>query len=941
MFGKQKIMRLCQGSFTHSLLILFLCVGLLPLITVSVFEYFDAKEVLTDGHYRQLSTINVMLGQEIETNYNTVFDHLAANADDAKRFIQQLKTKQQTSGQTLQQYLLTSDFQQQRMEHSNAFHKLLKYYHYTQLLLTDNTGVVLFSADTPHLTGKSLLLKNTTLTKALNQAFLQKRWQFFVENSAFFSDTTVSEQQNLKQKKTHFFVLPILDEQQNPVGALITGTDEHPFFKTDNELGKYIVSYLMDEHLNLRFIMPEKTAVSAEAVTGSEEVFVDNPLVRGWLDNQQRYINNETIVQYKNSHKVAVLGVAQSLNISGIPMLLITEIPEDKVFFKIKKFKSYVVTLLLSMVLVAIFVSIFFAFYISRPIKQLISQMRQVMQGQYVHTEPLLYKNEIGELSRTFTTMTLRLKKVSEENNHQLWRQQGLIELNDVLRSETTLQVLAQKSVGWICDYFDVIAGEIWFCKTALSYGTEQQLLAKTVRKTACLSSCQYNTQFSLIFQRQVVGKLILSNNKAFTLSQQALTKLISDPLTISLCSVRVYQQLQQASEYKSDFLATMSHELRSPLHSILMLSQVLEENRTGNLNLEQQESAMTIYRVGHQLLHMVNDILDLSRVEAGQLEIIKETFSLQNILKTLTVQFDLQAKEKSLRFFVINKANCHTLCTDSHRLLQILQNLLSNAVKFTDKGGVTLTIDNHAADQLTFSVTDTGIGIPEEKQALIFQAFHQVDSSDSRRYGGTGLGLTISQKLTTLLGGTLGIHSKQDEGSTFTLTIPYVQTAEKQISQQAGQLNTFTLATHSNSNKLITDTTVHTQYKEQIKGISVMLVIQDLRQAFYLSSLLEPLNIHVKLVNHKAVLKDKLIAEPETEIICIEEELLHFTDAIINEASFKKTSVILLSTYSNKRAKTFPISIHKIVAVPCTLNELLNAITNSLRKDSSAETKE
>ncbi|MCK6440219.1 MAG: ATP-binding protein, partial [Planctomycetes bacterium] len=246
----------------------------------------------------------------------------------------------------------------------------------------------------------------------------------------------------------------------------------------------------------------------------------------------------------------------------------------------------------------------------------------------------------------------------------------------------------------------------------------------------------------------------------------------------------RKAQELAVASKYKSEFLANMSHELRTPLNSLLILAKSLAENEGGNLTPEQIESAKIIHSGGHDLLNLINDILDLSKVEAGKLDVQFESIEAESIGKALRRQFDPVAKERNLAFDIKIEDDL-SLVTDRHRLTQILKNLLSNAFKFTSKGGVTLNIatarelpkqfsgrwDGEAV--IAFSVTDTGVGIPEDKQHVIFEAFQQADGSTSRKYGGTGLGLTISRELARLLGGELHLVSKEDQGSTFTCFLP------------------------------------------------------------------------------------------------------------------------------------------------------------------------
>jgi HAMP domain-containing protein/CheY-like chemotaxis protein len=245
--------------------------------------------------------------------------------------------------------------------------------------------------------------------------------------------------------------------------------------------------------------------------------------------------------------------------------------------------------------------------------------------------------------------------------------------------------------------------------------------------------------------------------------------------------------ELALTSKYKSEFLANMSHELRTPLNSILILGQQLTDNPEGNLSGKQVEFARTIHGAGTDLLNLISDILDLSKIESGTVTVEAEEIYFQNLVDRVAAPFRHEAENRKLAFDVrVDPSIGRSIITDAKRLQQVLKNLLSNAFKFTEAGGVRL--DLHAAAEgwnsshpvlsqsplvVAFSVTDTGIGIPLEKQRIIFEAFQQADASTSRRYGGTGLGLAISRELASLLGGEIQIRSIPNEGSTFTLYLP------------------------------------------------------------------------------------------------------------------------------------------------------------------------
>ncbi|WP_242167623.1 MULTISPECIES: response regulator [unclassified Pseudomonas] len=240
--------------------------------------------------------------------------------------------------------------------------------------------------------------------------------------------------------------------------------------------------------------------------------------------------------------------------------------------------------------------------------------------------------------------------------------------------------------------------------------------------------------------------------------------------------------ELQRSSKYKSEFLANMSHELRTPLNSSLILAKLLAENPQENLSAEQVKFAESIYSAGNDLLNLINDILDISKVEAGKLEVRPENSSVVRLVDGLRGMFEPLAADRKLGFQVEVQEGAPTLLfTDRQRLEQILKNLLSNAIKFTEQGEVSLSVSRAPGEGIAFTVRDSGIGIAPDQQESIFEAFRQADGTTNRRYGGTGLGLSISRDLATLLGGSISVTSEPGKGSVFTLVLPeqYVEREE------------------------------------------------------------------------------------------------------------------------------------------------------------------
>jgi HAMP domain-containing protein/CheY-like chemotaxis protein/signal transduction histidine kinase len=304
-------------------------------------------------------------------------------------------------------------------------------------------------------------------------------------------------------------------------------------------------------------------------------------------------------------------------------------------------------------------------------------------------------------------------------------------------------------------------------------------------------------------------------------------------------------KELALTSKYKSEFLANMSHELRTPLNSILVLGQQLADNPDGNLTSKQVEFARTIHGAGTDLLNLITDILDLSKIESGTVSVQAEEVFFNSLLDMIARPFRHEAESRHLNFEVQTDPNLtRSMVTDSKRLQQVLKNLLSNAFKFTEHGSVRLSVfaaetgwsEDHPvlgklASVVAFEVTDTGIGIPPEKQRLIFEAFQQADAGTSRKYGGTGLGLAISRELAGLLGGEIQLRSMPEKGSTFTLYLPQtyvgpstgIAITDAKASAVSTQRRASVVVSPERSNEQIPDD------RENIKeNDAILLIVED-----------------------------------------------------------------------------------------------------------------
>jgi signal transduction histidine kinase/DNA-binding response OmpR family regulator/CHASE3 domain sensor protein len=327
-------------------------------------------------------------------------------------------------------------------------------------------------------------------------------------------------------------------------------------------------------------------------------------------------------------------------------------------------------------------------------------------------------------------------------------------------------------------------------------------------------------------------------------------------------------RQLTLTSKYKSEFLANMSHELRTPLNSLLILSKLLSENGEGNLTDKQVEFSRTIYSSGCDLLGIINDILDLAKIESGKMEVNISEINIEDLVNFVEKSFRPVATEKNIDFNIVLKEDVSRYFeSDAQRIQQVLQNLLSNAFKFTDNGKVTLEIASvsEAIDdpKISFSIIDTGIGIPKEKQKLIFEAFQQADGTTSRKYGGTGLGLSICRQITSLLGGDIFVKSEEGRGSSFTFIVGnYKELKEDKVNDS-----------HLDETSRSLDFRSHRTFKETIKmeqnqpsdlepnkSIKRLLIVDDdVNQRTSLMELIGEMNVIIKTVSTGAEAMEEL----------------------------------------------------------------------------------
>ncbi len=396
-------------------------------------------------------------------------------------------------------------------------------------------------------------------------------------------------------------------------------------------------------------------------------------------------------------------------------------------------------------------------------------------------------------------------------------------------------------------------------------------------------------------------------------------------------------EDLEKASKYKSEFLANMSHELRTPLNSIILLSKLLTQNQNKTLNDKDMEKSAVIHKAGNDLLLLINDILDLSKVESGQMDLLYEDVQTSRVGDEMRGLFEALAEEKGLKFIINDNFNA-SFSTDVTKLSQVLKNLLSNAFKFTKEGSVVLDFAQDG-ESMVISVEDSGIGIPEDKLGTIFEAFKQVDGSISREFGGTGLGLSISKTIVDLMDGEISVVSEFGKGATFIISLPLIE--GKKIQKEAPQEILKVKEVQAPKVKrgeitsMLQDEEPEESYENEFSGKNILIVDDDSRNIFTLTSTLESMDAEVfSAFNGKEAYE--LLEEEEDEIdLILMDIMMPVMDGLIAMGNikaddrFKDIPIIAITakTMPEDKQKCLDAGANDYLAKPLQQNSLVSMI--------------
>ena len=615
--------------------------------------------------------------------------------------------------------------------------------------------------------------------------------------------------------------------------------------------------------------------------------------------------------------------------------------------------------------------------------KDIVKHAKKIIEGDY--SFEIKPRSKKDELSKVLASMTETLKISEMEHNTQSWLKNGLNSLNIKISGEQTLKGVSRKTLLFLGEYLRASSGAIFIFNKSkqnleryASYALSDNLQQTFELKEGLIGEVAFSKQTivlkdlathekhiisgtihkkpstlyiaPLIYKDMLIGVIELTFlgdiDKKKELFIKETTLIVAPALYVTLqrwelnkllkitqnTNKRLKQQttkLEEANRYKDEFLSNITHELKTPLNSIILLSKLLLQNKTANLSGDEIKKAEIIYNSGNELLRLIEDLLNVSKVEAGESALDIYNINSQNFLEEMRDIFDPIAQEKGLAFYTFDKYNGN-FDTDRNKLSQIIRNFISNAVKFTHKGKIELTIqaDPTSTERILLSVKDTGVGIPKEKYNLIFEAFKQADGSINKKYGGTGLGLSISKKFASLLNGKIHVKSELGVGSTFYLSIPsniadgdiikeiptkeYIPTIEEKIKPI--------------QKKVLKE--IPSDQKTNL-DLNAMVIDSDAKNVFTISNTLENLNLTVfKALNssmaHEILSNNKI----DINIIGINmsnKDSLRLIEQIRNNQKHNNSAIIAIidKNLPQDKVKSIKAKVNEIISEPID-NELL-----------------
>ncbi len=832
-----------RGSLARNLLLWFLLLSLIPM---SLTAWIGYRQAINSLH----ETVSHELAQDAHSNarfIKTWFDYRfmdirtqAGNQQNAE-FLIALQNSFRASNETLKTFTRSATWRSLAGQHQQNLVLFSRQYDYIyNLFLIDKGGNILFTVARKRDLGTNLFSDRYASTR-----FASTARRSLESGQTLFSDLEYHAAAD--GKLAGFITTPILDAMGSKIGvfAIQLQLDRIHYLVNNSPKENSLTHYLVGQDGRLR------TPIDHNNQNEILRLRIDSEQTRLWQQEHgdtsiNRDNEQEIVFNYPGPSGKEVIGIHQNVSIGEINWALISEINFDEAFAPAQKLKQIILMIFLLTSIIVTALAIFQARRITRPITQLVDASKLIASGEISQPVKVDANNEIGVLADALNHMNAaRLEQELAMEQSSLEIQEALIDL------EEQKFALDQHAIVAITD----ITGTINFANdkfTEITGYSRQELLGQNHR---LLNSGYHDSEFfRKMYETISVGKVWNGEicNRAkdghlYWVDTTIVPFMDDDDEPESYIAIRTditkrkkaEQELVEAKEnaeaatlQKSEFLANMSHEIRTPMNGIIGMSGLLLET---DLSPKQRSYASATMNSADSLLTIINDILDFSKIEAGKLELEEVPFDLQSLAEDVSELMALKCREKGIEMLLRYRPNTERFVIgDPGRVRQILLNLLSNAVKFTQQGDILLTIESITTNtpqttelaEFRISVTDSGIGIAQDKLSHIFNKFDQEDSSTTRKYGGTGLGLAICQQLCTMMRGDITVDSQKGKGSTFTFTIK-LQVTPEPLKEEETCLNHHDL---SALKTLIIDSSeaARTIFKEQLSPLR----LRDIRSA-------------------------------------------------------------------------------------------------------------
>jgi len=795
---KKIFSRLVKPGLTRNLLFWFILLGLSPLLIFSWVSYQYSEKSLFEAATRSLEQRIALQKRFINNWFEYRFidmQHQSANKNTVK-FLEKLNAGLQNSGKSASKFVGSYPWVSIVEEYKSDLVNLSRTYDYLyDVFLIDKKGNILFT-----LAEEDDLATNLLSGKYKNTRFADAVRQSLISGQVVFSDLEKYAPSN--NIVAGFLTAPLINEVGEKIGVFaiqiyVDRINALMSEKTGNV--ETLVSYLVGSDQLLRSSIPEYPELK---VLNSK---IETEQFRNWQHGHADH-SNEKGFSYIGPMGKRVLGIHNNLNIGHVNWGLFAEIDQAQALLPARELQQLTYSLLVITLISVLFLAMAVASKFLQPLHRLLDASKKVAQGELDHQVVVSGDNEISQLSQSFNKMLIARKEYELETSRLKTTLDETLDCVFMFEPDTLkffyVNAGAMEQVGY--SYNELMS------MTPVDIKPEYNEENFRAAIKPMLSGKQKTLNFETVHQHKdghTVPVEIFLQYVSPVGEQSRFVAIVRDVTEQKVARemlITARDSAEEAARQKSEFLANMSHEIRTPMNGVIGMTSLLLDTK---LDPQQRSYVETTMNSADALLTIINDILDFSKIEAGKLDLEEVSFNLELLFEEVSELMAVKCREKNLEMLLrIHPDTPKYVIGDPGRIRQVMLNLLSNAIKFTEDGYILLSVELCARDRgkvyLLVSVEDTGIGIAEEKQQLIFNQFDQADGSTTRKYGGTGLGLTISKQLSEMMSGEIIVTSKEGKGSVFSFTMILPESEE----QEGANVDELTSSSLSGKKVLVVD---------------------------------------------------------------------------------------------------------------------------------------